>query len=116
MVDACRIRRKSGTSTRVGAHEIPDYLPDIYEGKCRFQQGTIQGFRTGHPTVGGRVTSITVREVSLPIDAPQTDIDDEIIPTVTRDPILLDRVFRVVGDTGKTHATAHRLEVEEVTA
>lgn len=116
MVDACRIRRKTGQKVRQGPKEVWEYYPDIYEGKCRFQQGTVLGFRTAHPTVGGRISTITVRKVHLPIDAPATEVDDEIIPTVSRDPYMVGRAFRVVGDFGKTYYTARQVEVEEISA
>ena len=116
MVDGCRIRRRTGETVRDGPHEVPEYYPDIYDGKCRIQQGTVLGFRTAHPTVGGRVSSIVVRNVHLPIGSPEVHVDDEIIPTTSRDPILIGRILRVVGGAGKTYATARRYEVEEVNA
>ena len=115
MVDACRIRRKTGNTIREGPREVPEY-DDIYVGKCRLKEGTVLGFRTAHPTVGGRVSSITVRKVSLPVDMARTEIDDEIIVTAARDAALIGRNFRIVGGFGQTYSTARRVEVEEITA
>jgi len=115
MVDACVIRRVTGTTTDPNTGVITPTYSTVYTGKCRVQQTN----PTAHSTDAGEARLLMLpRVLQLPVST-STGIraDDQVTITASAlDPDLADRVFTVRGEFAKTHATARRLGVEEVTS
>jgi hypothetical protein len=115
MVDTCTIRVRTGATTQSETTgQVTRTASTVYAGPCRVQQAQAQpqqhdaGERT--VTVQPSIVSIPSTSVSIPVGAVIT-IDASVLS-----PALAGRVFRVTGAHHKSHATAQRLQVEEVTA
>lgn len=112
MVDTCTIRRQT-SETRSNTGEVtPIYSTTVYEGKCRLQ---LRGPTGQSPNVGEQRVDILVGELQLPISVVGLAVDDRVDIVTSLDPDLAGRVFRVADLMHKTHATARRIPVEEVT-
>ena len=102
-------------NTTTGQYDDPDRVT-VYEGKCRIQ---IRGDRTGSSEfeTGDREVSTHEPELQLPVAGTAAVSVDQQAKILTNplDDSLVDRVFTVVGRYEKTHATARRLRVVEVT-
>lgn len=94
--------------------ETPAYLTR-FTSKCKVQARNLV---VQDAEVGGRTAEIVRAELHLPVDAPAVYAGDRAEITAVgalSDVTLLGRVFIVQGGTPpKSHATARRLEVEEV--
>jgi hypothetical protein len=114
MVDACVISRDSGTTyDPVTGYPTPN-TPEVYAGKCRIQQ---QAASAGQRDVGEATVLLLRLEVQLPMSVIGVQVDDVVEVTASvHDPDLPGRRFRVRELAHKTHATARRLGVEEVTS
>jgi hypothetical protein len=114
MVDACVIRRKTGESPGPGGVITTTYGPDLYSGKCRVQTKTETGAAT---TVGEATVYVGRHEVQLPITVTGLAEGDHVeITASVSDPDLVGKVFTVRDITAKTHLTARRVVVTEVTS
>lgn len=114
MVDACTIRRQTGESTGPGGVITPTYGADLYSGKCRVQTKSEMGAATD---VGEATVYVLRHEVQLPISATGLAEGDQVTITASvLDPDLVGKVFTVRDVTAKTHLTARRLIVTEVTS
>lgn len=115
MVDACTIVRRAGTSTDRDTGVVVETFEDIYAGRCRVQQGTAgQGIR--HDT--GETSVVVLRmELQLPISVIALAEGDQVLITASaHDADLIGRRFRIHDIAHKTHATARRVQVGEVTS
>jgi hypothetical protein len=114
MVDTCTIRHQVSTSTSpLDGHTYPQY-ETVYSGQCRVQQALAQGARVE----AGEVEPVLLRlEVQLPVVGTEgLERGDLVtITTCVHDADLVDREFRIRDLHHKTHATARRIQVEEVT-
>jgi hypothetical protein len=114
MQDACTIRRVTGESTGAGGVITPTYGPDLYAGKCRVQTKAETGAATD---VGEATVYVGRHEVQLPISVLGLAEGDQVTITASvLDPDLVGKVFTVRDITAKTHLTARRLVVTEVTS
>ncbi|GIG63613.1 hypothetical protein Lfu02_79850 [Longispora fulva] len=114
MVDACRIRRRTGATTDPATGTVTPTWITVYEGPCRFQQVG----RLGQRADVAEASVVLLRaEVHLPL-GPTVGlaVDDEIEPTRAQfDPDLIGRVMRVHDLEHKTAATARRVQTVETT-
>lgn len=114
MVDTCTIRRKTGETTDPDTGVITPTLTTIYTGKCRIQQ---QSGIARPADVGQANVFLSRLELQIPMAVTGVDSDDEaVIDTSVNDPDLVGRVFHVRELAHKTHATARRFQVDEVTS
>jgi hypothetical protein len=113
MVDTCQIRRQTGEST-VGGVITPTWSA-LYDGPCRVQKQTqAQGAGTN---VGEATVFLERLEVQLPMSVVGLAADDQVTITASAlDPDLVARVFSVRDVLSKSHATARRVSVIEVTS
>lgn len=117
MVATCRITRlpdELGEMDPVTL-QYPELTPEvIYEGKCRVQD---RRDRDASDDAGEREQRIGGRELQLPIVGTETVSVNDVVSILTNpeDGALVDRVFTVNGRHEKTHATARRLPIVEVT-
>ncbi|MEU4399777.1 DUF6093 family protein [Micromonospora orduensis] len=114
MVDACVIRRDAGTTYDPDTGYPTESTSEVYVGKCRVQQ---QSASAGDRDVGEAALLLLRLEVQLPMSVVGVRVDDVVEVTASvHDPDLPGRRFRVRELAHKTHATARRLGVEEVTS
>jgi hypothetical protein len=114
MVDACTIQRVTGTSTNdtTGVVTIT-YLP-IYSGKCRVQQSV----PVSKPADVGQA-HVWLQRLELQVPMSVTGIASDDLVTITAsllDADLVGRTFRVRELGHKSHMTARRVQLEEVTS
>lgn len=117
MVDACTIRRVTGTTTDDFSGEITKtYLsPNPYSGKCRFQRSGA-GAQAQQHDVGEDYLLLLRIEVQLPISVVGLQVDDEVTcDSSVHDPDLPGRVFLVRDLAHKSEATARRVQLTERT-
>lgn len=115
MVDTCTITRVTGTTTDRDTGHVTETAAELYAGRCRVQQGTVgQGIR--HDT--GETSVVVLRlEVQLPMSVVGLAEGDQITVTASEhDADLVGRRFRIHDIAHKTHATARRVQVTEVTS
>lgn len=112
MVDACTIRRRTGSAVGVDGSVTPIYAT-LYTGKCRVQQVTAEPT----PADPGEDLRLLVRRtVQLPIAVTGLQPADEITITASaNDADLAGRVFLIHGLHDKSEATARRVNVIERT-
>lgn len=97
--------------------QYPEAEPlTVYEGKCRVQiKAIVAG--ASDTDVGDR--EVTAQEFELQIPVTGTEVvavrDTVTIVTAALDDSLTERVFTIKARHEKTHATARRLRIEEVT-
>lgn len=115
MVDACSITRVTGRTTADDGTVTPT-TEAVYTGRCRIQQSAA----TTAPEPD-RVGQALVFQLPFQLQLPMTGTDDirngdQVVVTDSVDGDLVDRRFWVKGVAHKTHATARRLGLEEVTS
>lgn len=115
MVDTCTIGRVVGQTTDPLTGAVTDQVSNYYAGKCRFQ--TIGRGSQARPQDAGEDYMMLLRiEVQLPISVTGVEVGDIITcETSVHDPDLPTRRFRVRDLYHKSHATARRVQAEEVT-
>lgn len=114
MVDACTVKRASGSSFNESTGRDEASFTTVYAGVCKVQSRDLV---SSDSEVGGRSQVATRLEVHLPVSAAEAVHDDLLtITAAVYDSQLVGRVFRVVAPVGKSFATARRLEVVEVVA
>jgi hypothetical protein len=114
MVDTCTITRTTGTSTNLQTGAVTPTTSTIYSGVCRVQRLPSGG--VARPaTVGEAQVYQQPLYVQVPTSVAGVLVDDVVTVTASAlDPDLVGRTFWVKELGAKTHATAHRLGVEEV--
>ncbi|RSN65421.1 hypothetical protein DMH01_03320 [Amycolatopsis sp. WAC 04182] len=114
MLDTCRIRAVTGTTTDPDGVVTPTYGPVVYTGKCK-----IQNWRSfpSNPDAGEHQWTVTPTFLHLPVatsGAVATGMFVEILTAV--DPLNVGRQFRLRSSDRKSLMTAVRFQVEEVSA
>lgn len=112
MTDSCLVERATGTVTDDSGHVVTTYAP-VYDGKCRFQY---RGLSAGSPNVGDQRIDLFSLELQIPISVTTLAVNDRVTPQTSRDPDLPGRRFRVANLAHKSHYTARRMPLEEVTS
>lgn len=113
MVDTCEIRYVTATTTDDLTGQVLEQTAVRYTGPCRVQQPAAQGQRDDV----GEVT-VTVLRLQLQLPVVGTELvarGDRVVLTASVDAALLGRTWRVRDLAHKTHATARRMTIEEVT-
>lgn len=114
MIDACAITApgEGGFDEDTGRETAGEPI-EVYTGKCRIQRRSNVERR---PEAGERSWTVESVELQLPMAVTGVEVGDTVTVTASvLDPDLAGRVFRVASLGHKTHATARRLHVEEVT-
>jgi hypothetical protein len=113
MVDTCVIKRETGEATGSGGVITPTYST-LYTGKCRVQFKPMQG---NGADVGEAYLLLVRREVQLPMTVTGLLEGDRITITASAlDPDLVGKVYVVRDVEAKTHLSARRVTVLEVTS
>lgn len=114
MADTCVIKHRTGQTTdKVEGTTVPTYTT-VYTGKCRVQQSPL-GVVSSPGQVGDAHVMMVPLVVQLPMSVTGLLEGDEITITASAtDPDLVNRVFKVRDLAHKTHATARRVGVQEV--
>jgi hypothetical protein len=116
MVDACTIRRITGTvSDDFSGEPVETYLsPDPYVGKCRVQNDRAQA---QEHNVAEDYQLLLRLGVQLPMSVVGLEVGDIVtITSSAHDPDLPGRVFLIRDLAHKTDATARRVQVTERTS
>lgn len=116
MADTCVITRAGegpvfdpSTGTYTDAAGGP-----VYDGPCRVQVTDSLNART--PEAGGDLVTVQQLVLQVPVAATGVKVGDvATLITAKHDPDLINRKYRVVATHAKTHATARRLQCEEIT-
>lgn len=116
MVDTVTIDRWDGTYTNnetTGA-QTKNYGAALYNGKARIQQNAAV---SQEDAGAGRVVTTLRLELQVPVTVTGLKVDDRVtVDASVGDADLVGRVFRVSDLHHKTHATARRVAIEEVTS
>jgi len=111
MVDACSVRRVTGTSLNETTGAYTDTTVVVYSGKCRVQ---VRNAATAAlPLSGDREVVSFMLEVQTPMSAASFAVGDMVTITASVDSQLVGRIFRVREVFHKTHATQRRTLVQE---
>lgn len=114
MVDTCLIDRKTGSVLDEDTGKYVDTYETVYSGKCRVQDSGLSGRRA---EAGEQSFELQTRTLQVPITVTGVRVDDRAQVTVSvLDPDLVGRTFRIADLFHKSHATARRLPIEEVTS
>jgi hypothetical protein len=114
MVDACTIQRVTGTTTNDTTGVVTPTYTTIYSGRCRVQQ-VVPIAKPAH--VGE--AAVWLQRLVLQVPMSVTGIASDDLVTITAsllDPDLVGRTFHVRELGHKTHMTARRVQLEEVTS
>lgn len=114
MVDACVIKRQTGSSTDRDTGIITPTYTTIYTGICKVQAAAASA---GPSILGEAEVLIAELQLHIPVSADTVQSDD--IATITAsvlDPKLVGRVFRIRALSHKTFLTARRFSLIEITS
>lgn len=114
MVDTCTITRTTGEATDEDTGVVTPTTADVYAGKCRVQQSQL-GADSTPADPGEAYVRLVAFELQIPMSVEGLRVGD--VATITAsalDPDLVGRAFNVLGLAHKTHATARRLQVQEI--
>lgn len=116
MVDACEIRRRTGTTVDDNTGEESATFADLYAGKCRVQQSAVSG--SAQEQSPGEDYQLLLRlEVQLPLSVTGLLVDDQVtITAAAHDPDLVGQVFVIRDLFAKTHPTSRRVGVSRRTS
>lgn len=114
MPDSCVVARPDYPSatlnTTTGLYDVPDPV-SVYEGVCRIRPDT------GTPTVtraGDTPTTVTTYVVTVPDDSGPFEIGDVVSITVSDDPNIANRSFRVTDVPAGSWQIDQRLRCEQL--
>lgn len=112
MTDRLRVSRRSTVPVTDPESGVVDYpsVP-VYDGRGRLQARDVQGNDTDGPGSAFTVFEVTAQ---FPVTV-DVRTDDWVEVVESTDPLNVGRVFNVSAVPRKTHATAIRASVEEVT-
>jgi hypothetical protein len=114
MVDACTVRRSSGTVTNTDTGVVYPNLSTVYAGKCKIQQTLAQ---SSNPVAGEHQYTVQNTRWDAPVSAGPFFVGDVVtMDSSALDDQLVGRTFRVVETFHKSGATAQRTRVVEVVA
>ena len=116
MTDICLVERKTGQVFDEDTGQYSDTWTTVYSGRCRVQEwGQINSGTAAQ--AGERTAELQTWGLILPMSVADAQVNDRATVTASAlDPELVGRVFRVRDLYHKSHATARRLAVEEVTS
>lgn len=114
MVDACVIRRRTGSTTDPDTGVSTPAYATLYTGKCRVQNARAEA---GREEAGQDFLLVLRLEVQLPVAGTAgLQAGDQItITSATHDADLVGRVFRIHDLAHKSEPTARRVGVIELT-
>lgn len=114
MVDTCTVTRLAGEVTNEDTGVVTPTTSTVYTGRCRVQQSQL-GADSTPADPGEAYVRVVAFEVQLPMSVVGVRVQDVITITASPlDPDLVGRAFNVLGLAHKTHATARRIQVQEV--
>lgn len=114
MVDTCTVTRITGESTNEDTGVVTPTTSTVYTGRCRVQQSQL-GADSTPADPGEAYVRLVAFEMQLPMSVVGLRIGDVITITASAlDPDLVGRAFNILGLAHKTHATARRIQVQEV--
>lgn len=114
MVDACTIKRVTSFSTNDTTGVVTPTYSTIYSGKCRVQQ-TVPVSRPHD--VGQAAVWLQRLELQVPMSVTGISSDDLVTITASvLDADLVGRIFHVRELGHKSHMTARRVQIEEITS
>lgn len=116
MVDACTITRVTGETTDLQTGQVTKTTSTIYAGPCRVQQLTAGG--VARPATVGEAQRFQ-QPLTVQVPMSVTGVQSGDVVTVTAsvlDADLVGRSFWVRELAHKSHLTARRLGIEEVTS
>lgn len=113
MVDACTIKHLVGNTTDPETGRTTPTYSTLYSGKCRVQQKV----PVAKPAeVGQAAVWLERLEMQVPMSVVGISSNDLVTITASAlDPDLVGRVFHARELGHKTHMTARRFQIEEVT-
>lgn len=114
MVDACTIAHTTGESTNDDTGVVTPTTSAVYTGRCRIQQSQL-GADSVPADPGDAYVRLVAFELQVPMSVTGIRVHD--VATITAsalDPDLVGRKFVILGLAHKTHATARRMQVQEV--
>lgn len=113
MVDACTIKHKTGETADPETGATTPAYSMVYSGKCRVQQRV----PVAKPSDVGEA-ALWLERLQLQVPMSVVGISSNDLVTITAsalDPDLVGRVFHARELGHKTHMTARRFQIEEVT-
>lgn len=114
MADACTIKRVTNQSTNDNTAVVTPTYSTIYSGKCRVQQ-TVPVSKPHD--VGEAAVWLQRLELQVPMSVTGIASDDLVTITASAlDADLVGRTFHVRELGHKSHMTARRVQIEEVTS
>jgi hypothetical protein len=114
MVDACTVQRVTGTATDDTTGKVTPTYTTVYSGKCRVQQ--VAPISKPADIAQG---AVWLQRLSLQVPMSVTGIASDDVVTITAsalDADLVNRVFHVRELGHKSHMTARRVQLEEITS
>src|SRR5437868_1553101 len=113
MVDACTVKHLTGSTTDPETGHVTPTYATVYAGKCRVQQRV----PVAKPyDVGEAAVWLERLELQVPMSVTGIASNDMVTITASAlDADLVGRVFHARELGHKTHATARRFQIEEVT-
>jgi hypothetical protein len=114
MVDACEVRRVTGSVTDPDTGAVSPSYSVVYSGPCKMQ--STPGAAAGQsPEAGEHAFIVQALQLHVPVSAgPIVSGDVVVVTSAVNDAQLAGRTYRVTGEHHKTWATAQRLPIEEV--
>ena len=110
MIDACTVRRPTGTVTDPVTGNVTPSSTLVYDGKCKVQSTQAQA---SNPVAGGHAFTVEDLEWQAPIGTGPFKVDDVITHTAAPlDAHLVGTVYRITSLARKTAKTAQRFRVE----
>lgn len=114
MVDTCTITRTTGETTNEDTGVVTPTTATVYTGRCRIQQSQL-GADSTPSDPGEAYVRLVAFELQVPMSVVGLRVQDVITITASAlDPDLVGRAFNVLGLAHKTHATARRVQVQEI--
>ena len=114
MVDTCTIAHTTGESTNDDTGVVTPTTSTVYTGRCRIQQSQL-GADSVPTDPGEAYARLVAFELQVPMSVEVIRVHDVATVTASElDPDLVGRKFVILGLAHKTHATARRLQVQEV--
>lgn len=116
MVDACSVARITGRTEGPGG-VITNVTTPVYVGKCRLMVRTRERLGGSWQNVGEAQLIISRLELQLPVSAPEVVEGDRVLMTASfLDPLIPGKTFVVRDSMLKSHLTARRITVIEVSS
>ena len=117
MIDACIVKRTTGSSTDSETGVITPTYTTLYAGKSKVQRRGPRGQSNRPINLGEAFELLSFVEVGVPmsVDPGFVPADIVVITACVNDTDLVDRVFHLRGFEHRSFATARRLQCTEST-